>query len=108
MATYITSTWSPSMMGTGGKATVEELDDTQEIREAAANSVVYSISHPEMAAMFSELLNTDVPAGKLNVRLQTGDTVYAIMPSFRITSNNKPRPKDLHSGYFRLFKIQIN
>ena len=79
---YITNTFSPSMVARGDFFGVQiNLDQARRL----ANGAESAISHEISAPIVSALLQTVIPFNRVNLRLEPGDAVIAVIPKFRAT-----------------------
>ena len=80
---YITNTFSPSMVARGAFHGVQiTLDQARQYADGAESAISHEISAPIVSA----LLQTVIPFNRVNLRLEPGDTVIAVIPKFRATT----------------------
>jgi len=76
---YLASTWSPSMLDGGTKATIKELTDLGPIKTALNHGAVTSaVGHEVTAKILSALLGMPIEFNRINLSLKHGDIVLLL------------------------------
>jgi hypothetical protein len=98
---YLANTFSPMMLGEYVAARVAEcgLDDIPDEAESV-------IGHEVTAAIVGALLCRPVPFRRVNVALQIGDTLYAVIPAFRAGEAREFSHNEVANAGFRCFIVQ--
>ena len=102
---YLTNTISPLMLQEGLTLTVSELRGMP----AAFRMADYTsaISHEATAALLSQKTGEEIPFNRINLRLEAGDEILAICPTFRADCAREFTEEELANCGLRVFVASI-
>ena len=102
---YLSTAFSPMMLGEGVKATVIECS-IEGARRATpvATSIV---GHEITALVLSTLLGSKVAFNRSNVCLKAGDSMYVVIPNFRANEAREFTQTEVEAAGFRCFYIYV-
>lgn len=72
----LANAFSLQMLSEAVTATTFERLTLAEMQEVAKGGVNSAVGHPDTAAVLSEMIGVDVPANRVNIKLNPGDVVY--------------------------------
>jgi hypothetical protein len=100
--TFLTNTFSPAMLATGGGATVQEITLAQ-AREELSSSWESAVSHEVTAGVLSALLGLPVQFARVNLVLNPADRVVCIIPNFRASEAREFTREEVEGAGYRCF-----
>jgi len=103
---YLTNTFSPIMMAEDSSSSIVAFPagDLPKL----PTDVSSAVSHEVTAKILSALLGREVEFNRVNLILQRGDQVYAIIPGFRASETREFSREEVAGAGFRSFHILIS
>jgi len=109
---YLTTTFSPSMLGEKTKAIVEETD-LSTFREVLGicidnNNAVPAVGHQNTASLLARKLG--IVSGiyrRVDPKLSAGDGVFCAIPQFRLPETREFTDEEIGRAEFRYFIIHV-
>lgn len=95
---YLTTTFSPSMLGKDRRAFIEEIS-----LDEVPHGLVSAVGHEVTAQVLSALLGQEVSFNRVNLTLNKGDEVYAVIPNFRPGESREFSADEVRSAGYRVF-----
>lgn len=102
---YLSSTFSPAMLGRGAEARVIEIDTIKDV--PPVGRVRSIVSHEITAKILSALLGEPVEFNRVNVTLEPGDWMYCIIPKFRASEAREFSRQEVEAAGFRVFLVEV-
>lgn len=102
---YLSNTFSPMMLGDSCKAEVKPCL----IEEVKENLCVLDsvISHEITAKIISSLLGEEIKFNRVDVTLESGSIMYALIPKFRASEAREFTQEEVEGAGYRCFKIKV-
>lgn len=109
---YLTTTFSPMMMGEGRSAkvvekTLEELKEIFQSEGIKPQDFVNAVSHENTAHLLTRILGFEVPFSRVNLTLHGRDQVLACIPKFRVGETREFTDEEIASANWRFFVISV-
>jgi hypothetical protein len=104
---YLTNTFSPMMLGENTQASIKRIDLAKAV-ELAASDTVDAISHETTAPIVGVLIGRQVAFNRVNLVLNAGDVVVAVIPKFRATEAREFTADEVMSAGFDCFMVQCH
>ena len=104
--TYLTTTFSPSMLPANSEAIVKELTEDKP-RQLLKQGFTSAVGHENTAAILSRLFGTPVQFNRVNLTLQNGDVLLAAVPQIRFTEAREYSDDEVTSASFRFFAVKL-
>lgn len=119
MSRYLTSTFSPAMLGhVPGKApnpvasVFEYFPDQEDCREDLAEllgpNFTSAVGHEVTAKVLAALLGVPVQFNRTNLVLKAGDDVVCVIPNFRANEAREFSHEEVVAAGFRVFLLQVD
>ncbi len=106
---YLTNTFSPLMLSAESVNHAKVLPiSLAEAREHLSQGVVSAISHEVTAKILSAVLHRDIVFHRMNVSLNAGDVVIAVIPSFRAEVAREFTEEEVLGAPLRCFLILVS
>lgn len=103
--TYLTTTFSPSMLSSGVTATVQEITE-EKFASYLKVEYVPAVGHENTAVLLQKKFGlANVPFARVNITLNAGDVVLAAIPQFRLPETREFTDNEIASAKFRYFLI---
>ena len=99
----LASTFSVKMLASGGMVKVTPVDINEVINQTYD---LISAGHQGTAELFSTLLGQTVDVDRTPIALETGDTLYAVMPNFRVNPGQELNKEELE-GKLSIYKVEV-
>ena len=103
---YLGNTFSPQMLNNDSVATVHRIgfDDALNLLSSGFTSVV---SHDITANILSGILGVPVAFNRVNLKMNPGDILIAIIPNFRADTAREFTADEVRAG-FSFFKVVVS
>jgi len=110
--TYLSTTFSPSMLAHNVKACVEEMDfgnfRLQVQKLTRSGELVPAVGHENTAQLLRQKLGVDIELyARVNLKLEDGDVLFCAIPQFRAPEAREFTAEEIASAEFRYFIIQV-
>jgi hypothetical protein len=106
MATYLTTTFSPMMLGGGVAGYVREITLAQ-AKKILQDPFVSAVGHEVTAEVLSVLLDRQVEFNRLNLVLKSGDQLICIIPKFRAEQAREFTKDEVEAAGYRCFQVLV-
>jgi len=106
--TFVTNTFSPMMLGEGTAARVQEITikvAREMVKDTPEGLRVSAVSHELTAPVISALLGVECQANRINVSLDSSDTLIAIIPGFRASVAREFTREEVEEAGARCFLV---
>jgi len=103
---YLTTTFSPMMLGERVSGYVREISLAQ-ARDILQDSFVSAVGHEVTAEILSALLDRQVEFNRINLVLQPGDEVLCIIPKFRAEQAREFTKEEVEAAGVRCFHVLV-
>jgi len=123
MKTYLTSTFSLSMLPPGGRARVDEVDEgtfrIQALKASRVGDLIPAVGHENTAGLLRDrLFRSRIHGGflrgsperlfaRLNITLASGERLLAAVPQFRPPETREFSDKEVAEARFRFFIVEV-
>ena len=105
---YLTTTFSPAMLGKGINASVREISLIDVKQNLDAINWESAVSHEITADILTALLGREVKFNRMNLTLGVGDNVVCVIPSFRASESREFTREEVEAAGYRCFYINCN
>jgi hypothetical protein len=108
MTIFISSTFSPMMLGNNVRAIVREfqLEDVVTVLDEFPE-FVSAVGHESTAKIISILVDRTINFNRINVVLSDCDMVLCVIPNFRDTQSREFTKEEIVNAGFRCFIIHV-
>jgi len=123
MKSYLTSTFSPSMLPSGGRARVEEVEEgtfrIQVQKVARAGELIPAVGHEVTAEILRQrIFQSMIHKGsflkfapetlfaRVNITLASGERLFAAIPQFRPPESREFTDEEVAGAQFRFFIVE--
>jgi len=124
MKTYLATTFSPSMLPSGGRARVEEVDEgtfrVQVQKAARAGELIPAVGHEVTAEILRHRIfrsrvrersflefSPETLFARVNITLASGERLLAAIPQFRTPETREFSAEEVAQARFRYFLIEV-
>lgn len=105
---YLTNTFSPAMLrGSYVVVTIEQIHDGDELKKLT-DGAESAISHEVTAKVLSALLGREIKFNRVNIALEKGDEVIAVIPSFRAQEAREFTEDEVRQAGFKAWRIMVD
>ena len=106
MAIYLSTTFSPMMLGGGVAGYVREITLAQ-ARDILQDPFVSAVGHEVTAEIMSALLGRKIDFNRINLVLKSGDQVVCVVPKFRAEVAREFTREEVEAAEVRCFQVLV-
>jgi len=106
MATYLSTTFSPMMLGGGVAGYVREITLAQ-ARDILQDPFTSAVGHEVTAEILSALLGRKIDFNRINLVLKSGDQVVCVVPKFRAEVAREFTREEVEAAGVRCFQVLV-
>jgi len=106
MATYLSTTFSPMMLGGGVAGYVREITLAQ-AQVLLQDGFVSAVGHEVTAEVLSALLGRKVDFSRIPLTLKAGDSLICIVPRFRAEVAREFTRDEVEAAGYRCFQVLV-
>ena len=103
---YLTTTFSPAMLGKGINASVREISLVEAKKELGSTNWISAVGHEITAEILTVLLGCEVEFNRVNLSLAAGDEIICVIPSFRASEAREFTRDEVEAAGYRCFYIK--
>jgi len=100
---YLTTTFSPAMLGAGCSAEVSPLANVGEVPV----DLVSAVGHEVTAKILAVLLGREVLFSRANLALKGGDEVWCVIPTLRAAEAREFSLAEVQGAGFRAWYVRV-
>jgi hypothetical protein len=104
MSIYLTTTFSPAMLGKV-EATVKEISLDQVKEGLEVLNWTSAVGHETTADVLSALLGCEVKFNRVNLVLEAGDRLFCVIPNFRANVAREFSREEVEAAGYRCFLV---
>jgi hypothetical protein len=106
MAIYLSTTFSPMMLGGGVAGYVREITLAQ-AQDILQDGFVSAVGHEVTAGILSALLGKKIEFSRTNLALKSGDQVVCVIPKFRAEQAREFAKEEVEAAGYRCFQVLV-
>ena len=106
MATYLSTTFSPMMLGGGVAGYVREITLAQ-AQDILQDKFTSAVGHEVTAEILSVLLDRKIEYNRVNLVLKSGDQVVCVIPRFRAEQAREFTKEEVETAGYRCFQVLV-